>query len=872
MVMAITPAIARVALAALCLVLACHQASLMAAESVETGFVQKIFRDASGDHKYVVYVPQNYQAQASWPVMLFLHGAGERGTDGVSQSEASLGAMIRQWGAFPWIVVFPQAEDERGPIRSVWAPGSPDGDRALAILEQVEKDYRTDPSHRVLTGWSMGGRGTYQIAAAYPDRWSAVVPIAGWADLELADKLAEVPLWSFHGTDDTLVSFDEDAALIDKIREQGGTPFFTVLPERKHYIWRSVYASPEVFEWMSDPGRFADLTEAPELNPIPEIELSRDEALGPFVPAIEMENAVAIRIGPDMFRDLSDLATEEIAANPLTGSMAGSTTTNPQAGIKFKVQTSNLCYHVPVSNIEVVPTAQGSLRICVSVSNARLTIGRTDLRGLLCRATAGPMHIILGHRQPIPVEIDAVPYAVDDHFRLRARSVRFSIPHGNWYVTKPQVKGFLLPDNVVAESLVEGVFDNKTRIEQEFRQSVAKAVNDLDLTLPEISDDQLLTGLWPVPAYSPRVKPHLDRVEVDEDGLAVVFGMTVASVDPRKPFEKKTIDYELAPEHVGQGDLAIAASQGLLEPLTEQLITAGLAHINVLDVPGDRFAYLADRENLSHAVPALNDLPPTAEIRSELYLRAPLGLAETEEPTQACDLHGCFTLFGMQAPDICFVISVRESKNDRWRDFAEFHFDVTQSIRLELGQELGNGRQVFSQPNEPPEIRTSGRWLTSPPADDTLNLDAATELFRKGWTSWSSEAQPAVMTIPDLTLKGYTRRLDRLEPGPRGMVAVFEEPETVLKNASDEALLYRTKQPRGTWGITLTLPAGEKHVYRVARPLGYESNTGGNYERYDIPPGRDATFKRLQNGRNGLVLDPLPVSPIKQEQFPGTGS
>ena len=843
---------------------------------VETGFVKRTFHDATGDHGYVVWVPHNYTPDRQWPVILFLHGAGERGTDGARQAEASLGAMIRRWDAFPWIVVFPQAEDERGPIKSVWAPDAADGRRAMKILEEVEHAYSTDSRHRVLAGWSMGGRGAYMLAAAFPDRWSAVVAVAGWADLELANSLAKVPLWSFHGTEDNLVAFEDDQALIDRIREAGGDPFFTVLPERSHYIWRTVFASPSVFRWMSNPSAFSDRESAPELDPIPSIEMTREEAFGPFVPGIEMHNAVAVRIGPDMFRDLSDAATQEIASKPLSGTMAGSTTRSKAGPISFKVTTSHLHYNVPVENVEVVPTSAGKLCIRIAVSNAQLTVGRTDVKGVICSATAGPMGIVIGDRRPLLVEIDAVPYLNGEQFCLQPCDVRFSIPHDNWHVTRPYVDShnpIFLPAKKVAQSLVEGAYSSKGRIERDFRKSVAEAITEMKFELPPVSDDQLLTALWPVPAYRPRIRPRPESVIVDENGLAVVFGFTVAAVDPVRQSQKvESVDFGLGPAHVAQGDLAIAAAEGLLHPLTQQLVEAGVAHINVLDVPGGRYSEFADRDVLTQAIPALAELPPTAEVRSELYLRQPLGLSETEEPVQACDLHGCFTIFGLHAREIDAVISVRNTKDEPWRDYVEFSFEVKQSLRLEVGKELASGRQVVSQMEGDPQIQTAGKWLSSPPARAELNLEAATRLFERGWNEWAAGSGPTGLVIPDLRLRGYVRRLDRLEPGERGMAAVFEEPETILRNTSTIPLRYRTRRPGGSWGPILTLPSGERHIFRVSRPLGFESVLEELSQRWEIPPGRDATFKSLGDEPPGLYLDRLPVARQLLEAMPGTGN
>ncbi|MBA3313124.1 MAG: hypothetical protein H0T47_07530 [Planctomycetaceae bacterium] len=841
----------------------------------QTGFVQRVFRDDAGEHRYVVYVPRNYTPDRPWPVMLFLHGAGERGTDGVRQSEAALGAMIRRWGEFPWVVVFPQAEDERGPIKTVWAPDAPDGRRALAILDEVERDYAIDPNHRVLTGWSMGGRGAYMQAAAFPEKWSAVLVVAGWADLDLAQKLRNVPLWSFHGTGDSLVNFSEDEALIKRIRDVGGSPLFTVMPDRGHYIWRTIFASPIVFEWMSNPAKFADRKDPPELNPLPNVEMSRDEAYGPFVPGIEMHNAIAVRIGPDMFRDLSYQASQEMAQKPMTGTMAGSTTRSQAGPISFKVTTSRMSYEVPVQSVDVVPTAAGSLCIRVTVANAKLTVGRTDVKGLICSATAGPMCIVLGHRSPIVVDIEAVPYLQGEKFCARTKDVRFSIPHDNWFVTRPYVDSHnpvFLPSKKVSQSLVEGAYSSKGRIENDFRRAVAEAIDEMKLELPPVSDDQLLTALWPVPAYRPRIRPRAEHVTVDEDGLAVVFGMTVAALDPARGVPVvKSIDFGLRAEHVAQGDLAIAAAEGLLEPLTRQLIEAGVAHVNVLDIPNGEFSQFADRETLTDAIPSLATLPATAEIRAELYMRKPLGLSETEEPVQACDLHGCFTIFGLHAKELAAVISVRDTPSAPWRDYVEFSYEVKQSLRLEIGQELADARQVISELEGDPDVRTAGKWLTPQPGD-ALDLDAATRIFKRGWNEWASVAEPTGMAVPDLQLKGYRRRLDRLEPGPRGMAAVFEEPETVLKNASDVPLRYRTRRPEGTWGPVLTLPSGERHVFRISRPLGYESEANGQSERWEIPAGRDATFKSIGDAPPGLYLDPLPRALRSLESVPGTGN
>jgi predicted peptidase len=143
-----------------------------------TGFLDRTY----DSFKYVVFIPKDYNADKAYPLILFLHGAGERGTDGKRQSEVGLGKAVKKHAdTFPFIVVFPQAQ-------KTWKVGSDDSKRALAILDQVEKDYKVDKKRVYLTGLSMGGYGTWDLAAADPKRWAAIVPICGGGDPKAANR------------------------------------------------------------------------------------------------------------------------------------------------------------------------------------------------------------------------------------------------------------------------------------------------------------------------------------------------------------------------------------------------------------------------------------------------------------------------------------------------------------------------------------------------------------------------------------------------------------------------------------------------------------------------------------------------------------
>ena len=141
----------------------------------QPGFHVRELKIGDDTRKYGVYVPEGYDGSKPMPVVLFLHGSGERGDDGLAPMQVGLApAIAAEPSAFPFIAVFPQA-------RETWRAGSPDAEAALAAFAEVQEVYRTDPSRLYLTGLSMGGMGTWTIAAAEPKKWAAIAPVCGFA-------------------------------------------------------------------------------------------------------------------------------------------------------------------------------------------------------------------------------------------------------------------------------------------------------------------------------------------------------------------------------------------------------------------------------------------------------------------------------------------------------------------------------------------------------------------------------------------------------------------------------------------------------------------------------------------------------------------
>ena len=219
-------------------------------EKAKTGFVDKTFKNADGTTSpYVVFVPPSYDGTKEYPTILFLHGAGETKQadkkDGKLPAEVGIGPAIKKREKdFPFIVVIPRAEGFG------WGADTKNAKRALAMLDEVQKEYKTDPKRQYLTGLSMGGMGTWSIAMAHPDRFAAAVPICGRGDVKTAEKIKDLPVWAFHGDADTSVKVEGSRDMIDAIKKAGGSPKYTEYPKVGHNSWDMAYGTDDLYKWL----------------------------------------------------------------------------------------------------------------------------------------------------------------------------------------------------------------------------------------------------------------------------------------------------------------------------------------------------------------------------------------------------------------------------------------------------------------------------------------------------------------------------------------------------------------------------------------------------------------------------------------------
>jgi predicted peptidase len=210
-----------------------------------TGFINKTLHNGKRARSYVVYVPREYNPDREWPLIVFLHGAGERGDNGLAQSDVGIGRAIRfHPERFPSLVVMPQC-----PEGVWWDDAIQDID---ASIEETLRDYNVDRSRIYLTGLSMGGFGTWQYGALHIDRFAAFMPVCGGGRLEDAAKLATRPIWAFHGAKDSVVSVEESRKMVEAVRNAGGDVQYTEYPDLDHNSWDAAYGDAKAIKWLLD--------------------------------------------------------------------------------------------------------------------------------------------------------------------------------------------------------------------------------------------------------------------------------------------------------------------------------------------------------------------------------------------------------------------------------------------------------------------------------------------------------------------------------------------------------------------------------------------------------------------------------------------
>jgi predicted peptidase len=187
----------------------------------------------------LLYLPPRYDASRKWPLVVFLHGAGARGDDLNLVRRGGLPKDVERGKKFDFILLSPQC-----PKNSGWIP-----DLVVGLTEQISRSLSVDRDRVYLTGYSMGGNGTWGAASFDPGRYAAIAPLSGGGDVEEAGKL-KMPVWAFHGAKDRTIPLAQSQVMVDAIKKCRGTVKFTIYPDQGHGIAEVTYQNPKFLEWL----------------------------------------------------------------------------------------------------------------------------------------------------------------------------------------------------------------------------------------------------------------------------------------------------------------------------------------------------------------------------------------------------------------------------------------------------------------------------------------------------------------------------------------------------------------------------------------------------------------------------------------------
>jgi len=194
---------------------------------------------------YLLCLPKDYDKQDKWPVLLFLHGSGERGDDIELVKKHGPPKLIAAGQDFPFIVASPQCPSDKG-----WEPIE-----LVTLLDDLAKTYKVDQDRLYVTGLSMGGYGTWSLAAYAPKKLAAIAPICGGGEAFMTKRCAHLPVWVFHGAKDTGVPLERSQVMVEALKKNGGNRKLTVYLEAGHDAWTETYSNPEFYTWLLEQKR-----------------------------------------------------------------------------------------------------------------------------------------------------------------------------------------------------------------------------------------------------------------------------------------------------------------------------------------------------------------------------------------------------------------------------------------------------------------------------------------------------------------------------------------------------------------------------------------------------------------------------------------
>lgn len=267
-----------------------HAALSLAAQQKEGSMVSYVH--------YLLHIPKTAPVNGSYPLLLFLHGSDERGNDLSLLKRHGPPSFLDNKSDFPFVVVSPQCPADKN-----W-----DTQNLLTLLDHIEVSLPIDKNKIYVTGLSMGGFATWNLAQAAPERFAAIAPICGGGNLDRVCIMRDVPVWAFHGAKDMAVPFEESERMVQRLKEFGSDVKFTLYPDVGHDAWTKAYQDQQLYDWLLSKSRY---------KPTPTID---EKILKSYVGKYKYSNDETMDVtydGKDLFVQ-SSVANRKILILPLT--------------------------------------------------------------------------------------------------------------------------------------------------------------------------------------------------------------------------------------------------------------------------------------------------------------------------------------------------------------------------------------------------------------------------------------------------------------------------------------------------------------------------------------------------------------------------
>ena len=236
-------------------------AEARAGEDLAKRFEARTFKTASGYQlPYRLMKPKDFDAKKNYPLVLFFHGAGERGKDNLAQLKHGTKAFASDeyMKKYPCFVVAPQCPKQQQWVNTPWTlpehtmPAKPSAsmEAAFQLLDAIRNEFPINPTRIYVTGLSMGGFGAWDAIQRHPEIFAAAVPVCGGGDKALAPRIAKISIWAFHGGNDGVVKTKRSRDMVAALKAAGGQPKYDEYPGVGHASWKRAYETAELFEWL----------------------------------------------------------------------------------------------------------------------------------------------------------------------------------------------------------------------------------------------------------------------------------------------------------------------------------------------------------------------------------------------------------------------------------------------------------------------------------------------------------------------------------------------------------------------------------------------------------------------------------------------